>query len=639
MVKLRRITEATDSSHTSIMYNLADTLKRRGIEAVYVGDKGIRIDFTLNKDPRDSKEGKDWLEKNKGKDFVFKGNGLEGQLYWDIIKGNDGKRQLITKDVAVKGEKDLRALQKKLKIDGSDKGKLTGRSAKLFEYPEPYTITNLATPTFQSFLKRLYSKILNEIGLALSEVVEVQNVKNEIYFIDYDEEFNRIDEGYITEADDKEKKVFSWKDEDVQKAVVDSIKGMEIDKSKTTDKELIFKFNGKNGSLHLQGYMLVLDTDTDDKIPPTSYPVKDKGNLKLDNLLETIKTVFSRRESKKEEPKEEKRLDEENQKEEKTESLDTVENKDSEELKEESISEDDNKEEKIESVDAAENKEAEEQKEADFNEENKEEVTQDLPEDKGELTEVEESKKDNSNEDLEVVTESVEEHIDGVPNFRSSLVFQDITKERFFDQIKDSLIVAPEFKGDIDIERIKDPIWVFLSPSYAISQISHIVVPVMIHDRKVSLPVADIPEPSAVFDGEYTEDALADYGMAVQEYLLKDAPISEVLELDIDNSEEAKTLVVDLINRMAEDYQAKREQLANSLDLEGEDLLKESRYFIVPEDTDLTKEVNKINQVGYTDLGLAKKDLEEMIDSGQFPYSLRILDTNFSKNKEKWTLL
>ena len=38
----------------------------------------------------------------------------------------------------------------------------------------------------------------------------------------------------------------------------------------------------------------VVFLDTDDEIPPTNYPIKDKNNLSLDNLLATVKTVFDR---------------------------------------------------------------------------------------------------------------------------------------------------------------------------------------------------------------------------------------------------------------------------------------------------------------------------------------------------------
>jgi hypothetical protein len=92
---------------------------------------------------------------------------------------------------------------------------------------------------------------------------------------------------------------------------------------------------------------------------------------------------------------------------------------------------------------------------------------------------------------------------------------------------------------------------------------------------------------------------------------------------------------------MADSYQNKKMELSDALDLKGDSLLKESRYFIVPSDTDLTsdKEVNKLTPLGYTDLAIAQNELNNLADSGRYDFDLKILDTNFSNNKEKWTLV
>lgn len=51
----------------------------------------------------------------------------------------------------------------------------------------------------------MYKQIIEDVALALSEEVELDSSKKEKkerYFIEYDENFNRVNEGYITESDD-----------------------------------------------------------------------------------------------------------------------------------------------------------------------------------------------------------------------------------------------------------------------------------------------------------------------------------------------------------------------------------------------------------------------------------------------------
>ena len=690
MVKLRRITEATDSSHTSIMYNLADNLVRKGYDATLT-DKGIRVNFKFDKesafDPKATKDGKEWLKNNKDKDFVFKGWNLDGSFIWDIVKNDAGRRELVTKDVRVKGDNNLLTLQKKLPVKDAVNGKLTGRSVKPFVYPEPYTITNLATPTFQSYLRKLRDQIVTDVALALSEVIEkpAEEEKKEStkYYIDYDENFTRVNEGYITEADNKEEKSVSWKDDDVQKAITDAVKGLEINKSKTTDKELIFKYNDKNGSIHLQGYMLVLDTDTDDEIPPTSYPVKDRNNLTIENLLDTIKTVFSRRsealnvsESEKEDTKESKKeshlWDDDVQSDEltpvKPEPTFYILSGDPEDPSvgvneptwDEIIGDENGYIRKEDAIAKA--KEIAKQKNLKYTVYG---VTKD-PVDimhfmndtfwdavDDNIIEVEVINIDEPfdtvsekrlDEEVVEVDEAVEDHIDGIPepNIHTSVVFQDVAKERFRELLNLSLLVAPDYEGECiytSPDFGKKVVWVYLSPSYALSQLTDIVLPICLDGRKVSLPIADIPDYTNVFGDNQDEANLSQYKEAVQKYLLTDAPLSDIIELDLDNTDIAKAMIVDAINTMAEDYQDKKSQLESSLDLTGESLLKESRYFIVPADTDLTGEVEKLNSIGYTDLNAAKLAMKELADSGQFNFDLSILDTNFSNNKDKWALV
>lgn len=740
MVKLRRVYEAVDSSHTSIMYNMANSFADKGwykfnvegsgvsgwvskatfrdsikknkdayitkgeidlretpsknsdvVDTVPAGtslilkdekdtldvsysDKGMTISFKLSEknDPHNTAEGNAWLKNNKGKDFIFKGNGIEGSIRFNISKNSSGKRELVVDDVMVGHDynSNLTQFQKKIKADAPKEGRLTGKSAQPFEKPKPYTITNLATPTFQSYVKKTKDSIIKDIALALSEVIDLTGPKKErLYYIDYDEEFNRVDEGYITEADAGEgQKNISWKDADVQKAISDAIKGLKVNTSKTTDKELVFTYNGKNGSLHLQGYMLVLDTDTDDDIPATNYPVKDKNNLTLDSLLATVKTVFSRREAK-EAKKESHRWDDDIQSDELPNNphdldayyiLKGYKDDYGHDVFEEFVGDENGYVFKNDAIKTAVN------------------LRYDDPNSLYGVTELVDINYfiDNTfwdaldDGDIKIVWNSVdlshsnvdmtpalpkeqnEESGNGEgdvqypddPTIDTSLVYQDVAKERFMDKLSKSLILAPKYKGECNCLGDCDQdslIWIYLSPSFAIDQLSKIVLPLCISGRKVEMPIADIPDPDAVFDGDYSENALSEYDNAVQDYLLNDAPMSDIAVLDLDNADEVKAQVVDLINTMAGDYQKKRDGLSDSLDIDGESLLEESRYFIVPSDTDLSsdKKVKKLTPLGYTDLPIAQNELKELADSGRYNFDLKILDTNFSNNKEKWSLL
>lgn len=366
---------------------------------------------------------------------------------------------------------------------------------------------------------------------------------------------------------------FSWKDLNVQKAIMDTVKGLEVDKKNTTDKELIFVLNGKNGSLHLQGYMLVLDTDTDDNIPPVNYPVRDRSNLTLDNLMDTIKVVFTRLESLNKIKQEDKEVKE---------SLATVEKR---------VDEDEVEGGWVEEVDEV---------------------------------------------------GSCPRCCD-LSSIHNSPVFQDVAKERVVEKLRQSLLLAPPYEGECAIpeEDCKEIIWVYLSPSYSIDLQSDIVIPISLKDRKVSLPVSGIPSPITVFGGEEVEDPLKVYKESVQSYLLNDVPMSEIINIDMENSDDVKASVVSLVNTMAEDYLEKKMDIEKGLDTEGEGLLSESRYFIVPEDTDVSEgnEVTFLTPLGYTDLSVAKNDLNDMANSGRYTTGLKILDTNFSKNKNKWVVL
>ena len=670
MLKLKRVFEAAaidDSSHTSIMYNMADSLKKKGWDVTYNDRLGMTVNFDFTDyDPSKTAEGKKWLRDNPGKTFVFKADGKKGFFQWNVEKQSDGNRYLTTKNVTVGRDSNLTALQKKLAAPKVD-GKLTGKSPKPFEKPEDFPVTNMMTPTFQSFLKKLRDKIIADVALALCEVViEPPMAKKESYvstkyFIEYDSDGNRVDEGYIVEGDNKEdkevkkeeedkKEPVDWNNKEVQDEVIKAIKGIKIDTGKTSKDKLIFTYNGKNGSLRLQGYMLVLDLDTDDDVPPTNYPVKDKNNLSVKNLLDTVKVVFSRRESINKV----------------TENYSHSDNSESD-SNYYILSSDDKSQwkeiagrsygygSKIEAMDRA-------RRLARRNPEMSYGVTYSpvdssyfayetfwdaIDEEKIKVDVVDldspvEEEYDNDS-DNRMRNESIEDHT----QFHDSIaVFNDVAKERFLSQLSDSLIIAPECKGECMMQD-RDPdtkvIWVYLSPSYAISRLSDILVPICLKGNTLSMPMADMPSPDAVFDGNYTSDSMNDYDEEVQNFIMNDAPLSDLMELELDNADDAKARVVDVINSMSEDYQNKRNQLEDDLDLSGESLLRESRYFLIPaevEPSDMSmEEVKKITPMGFTDLSIAQDNMKEVSDSGKYSYGLSILDTHFSNNKEKWEKL
>ena len=368
----------------------------------------------------------------------------------------------------------------------------------------------------------------------------------------------------ITESEHKN---LSWKNTDVQDAIRNAIDGIVINKDKTSDKELVFTLNDKNGLIRLQGYMLILDMDTEDGVPPVNYPVKNVNNLTLDDLISTIRTVFSRMESK--------RMDESN-------IMDSI---------------------------------------------NPEEDNKPLP------------PMDRPNPFPPISSPVYPMHTDPV--------FHDIAKDRLFEELSKSLILVPVVPENhhpqcLSVnEPCEDMLFVYLSPSYAIEPKSDIVIPISLKDRMVSMPVADMPDPNIVLDGVETQDPISFYDKSVQNYMTQDVPMSDIIKIELDNLNDVKGSVVNLINTMSEDYLNKKMNIEDKLEVEDGDILNESRYFIVPADTDLSedKEVTFITPLGYTDLSIAKDGLNDLLQSGRYDSGLKIIDTNYSKNKNKWVLL
>lgn len=609
MVTLRRTDEVNKDKLTTILFNLSDTLNKKGWKTSYSEPKGILVNFSLSEaDPHKSKEGKAWLKENEGKDFIFKGSELSGHFNWNITVKNS-KLFLVTSNVVVGRDSDLLVLQKKLKAK-TDKGKLTGRSVKVFKTPDPVQLPSTFGATLVSYLNRFFSSIITDIALALSEIIELPKTESyclesgedskyyllsgdlvpegyivwedvvgdhlgystkedaiadlssissrivgltepvpdsiddeefvdlldegrievEIirprsftHHIEYDEDYNRISESFCLESSSK----ITWNSKSVQDKVESEIEGLKVDKENTTDKELIFTYNGKRGSLHLQGYMLVLDLDTEDNIPPTNYPVKDRTNLTVDNLLDSVKVVFNRR-GKKEES---------------------------------------------------------------FN---------------------------------------IEE-----PQLNP--VLSGVAVDRLRDSLAKSIILVENSNRTYKDYSPEEVIWAYLSPSYSVNPVTDIEIPIVIKDNAVFIPLGEIPSYELVFLSE--EPSLEGYKEAIQNYILEDVPLSQYSMLGLDNSDYIRASIIGAINGIAEEYLNNRKELEQHLEYPEEKILEESRYFLVPEDSVIPDNVNPINKIGFTDLSVAKEELARLIESGQYQGSLKILDTHYSDNKEKWEII
>ena len=224
-------------------------------------------------------------------------------------------------------------------------------------------------------------------------------------------------------------------------------------------------------------------------------------------------------------------------------------------------------------------------------------------------------------------------------------VFMDVAKTKLMEKLGDSLILIPDSKKEcmnMDDPCKEDPnmFLICLSPSYAISPLSNIAVPVSFTDGMISLPMADMPDPEVVFDGNYTENAMKDYDAKVQDFIFNDAPKSDLIEVNLDNIDDAKARVVDVINSMAENYQNNKSKLENLLDLHDEDILKEARYYLVPknEKPQTREALEKVTPMGFEDLKIARSSMPDFTNE-KYPDGLAILDTHYSDNNEKWEIL
>ena len=531
----------------------------------------------------------------------------------------------------------------------------------------------------------------------------------------------------VNEIDSQKIPFTNWKDPAMQAIICAEFDGMQVDQDKTTEDTLIFTYEDYPCSLKFKGYMLSLDMDTSDNVPPAHFPVEDKPNLSVQSLIQTIKTVFKKRTAGttlgiKESFESNKNLFPEEATKEITENTDTT---DTKEVVEESadsfwnslpeytgadtnwkkvdlyipiswfsdigselssarahivgvavhkmkngserlVCVDDSdhvntvawdcenfflsklESQNFENYDMDESHPVEEEHEAteESNEsDNKEKVEENI--DASIPTDIDDPIPQDDIEEVEevVVDERTPEEIKAM---------HDIAMEYFLEDLANSVMISMDHNDDIvppcdEEDNCGELISVYLSPSYAMNKLSDIIVPVYVRynddlkDYMLSLPAIEtVPEPLGVFNNaDYPEDAAKVYDTAVQNYLLNDVGYSDVMPLNTENVSEVKARVVDFINGLAEDYQNKKSNLNSDMQLLGESLLKESRYYIVPDTTDLSSDepVNKLNHIGYTDLDIAKSDMAELMSTSKYPYGLKILDTNFSSDKEDWELL
>lgn len=253
-------------------------------------------------------------------------------------------------------------------------------------------------------------------------------------------------------------------------------------------------------------------------------------------------------------------------------------------------------------------------------------------------------------EEESMLEKRLDEDIEG--ELTDKQILHEVAMERFLEDLSNSAMVVldHDFVCDKDgAEDCGEVVVLYLTPSYALNKLSDIQVPIFIrfnselNSDMLALPAIDsLPDPMVVFNNaDLPEDAQSIYDHSVQDYLLNDVGYSDVMDFNVDNTSEAKARVVDFINNLAEDYQNKKSKLNSDMQIAGESMLSESRYFIVPASTNLSSEekVNKLTPLGYTDLNIAKSDLLDMLENNKYSFDLKILDTHYSSDKEDWTLL
>ena len=559
MLRLRRITESEDKIEM-MLFNLCDTLKRKGWD-VNLTPKGIRVSFTYDSessfDPHKTPEAKKWLKENEGKDFVFKGWGKQGTYFWTIQRDSSNRLNLVTKDVSVEGDTNLLALQKKLKApkDLGIDGTLTGKSAQPFKAPDPVIFTNTMGSSFMNLIKTLHKHIMNDVALALSEVVILNKGKDKkervLYEVEYDDNYNRVFEGVVNEA------VLPSEDERFYVVMGDT--------------ESYNNIASEEGFATLDEAKGCADALFANNPDLCCAIVSMVGDMDMEAFLDSIN------------------------------------NGDRGILYSPCTQSDCPNEEDNVSVSVVEDP-----------------IVQDM-----------------SMGSTQGVDNTQDMSMDNTQDMDQDVV-NDVALDRLTSTLMLSLIPADCPYSECPYEECDHIGWVYLTPSYSISPVADIVIPIRILNNTVSLPIADIPSPDSVFgDTPKKDTAIQDYSKAIQDYLIRDVPFSDIAPLELDNADMIKGTLVEHINNMAEQYLSMKSALIDDMDIKGESLLKESRYFIVPDNTDLSsdKEVEKVNKIGYTDLAIARNNLRDLQDSGKYDFDLKILDTHYSNNRDKWEIL
>lgn len=403
-----------------------------------------------------------------------------------------------------------------------------------------------------------------------------------------------------------------WKHPDTKEAIENLVESLEI--KDTNDKGLTFILKDRKGDLKVNGYMLILTID--DGKGSMQFPIKNINNLKLKDVLLALKTLLNKRNI---------------------------------EVKNEALAYL-----PINNIALYNNgslRDAIEDDELDIEETSKEpEDLDDYVYDDGFDTVQDLEQQDEELDDIEDELDNTEDDSDKRELDRRVV-------DKFIEQLNQSLLpCSGDINSKLDDNQEDDltnddctEVLYFLSPSYAMEQMSNIVVPIRIcfnsqdlpNVISLNLPSVSLPEAEMVFDSEYPEDAYTKYDSAIQDYINNDVSFSPVMPISIDNLDDCKARVIQFINELSEDYHNKKSKLDDSLTTKESSLLKESRYFIVPEYTDLESEdkVDKLTPMGFSDLSIAKNELNKLRESGKYDFDLKIMDTNFSGDKNKWEIL
>lgn len=402
-----------------------------------------------------------------------------------------------------------------------------------------------------------------------------------------------------------------WKHPDTKEALENLVESLEIlDTKDSDDKGLTFMLKGKKGNLKVNGYMLILTID--DGKGSMQFPIKNINNLKLKDVLLALKTLLNKRNI---------------------------------EVKNEALAYL-----PINNIALYNNgslRDAIEDDELDIEETSKEpEDLDDYVYDDGFDTVQDLEQQDEELDDIEDELDNTEDDSDKRELDRRVV-------DKFIEQLNQSLLpCSGDINSKLDDNQEDDltnddctEVLYFLSPSYAMGQMSNIVVPIRIcfnsqdlpNVISLNLPSISLPEAEMVFDSEYPEDAYIKYDKAIQDYINNDVTFSSIMPISIDNLDDCKARVIQFINELSEDYHNKKSKLDAVLNNKEDDssLLNEKRYYLIPKGTDLDSSDVKKFTLGYED-----KPNPSILNELRPKYGeLEILDTKDSDDKSVWEIL